>query len=71
MLSHSQGFGRVSVLSCGVAGTGPHSLTILMNKMDFRTLRKPSTQGLNLGSGLINQSQKMTVAAMAMADMKV
>ncbi len=27
--------------------------------------------GRDLGSGLINQSQKMTVAAMAMADMKV
>ena len=33
--------------------------------------RPPGAKAALLGSGLIDQSQKMTVAAMQMADMKV
>ena len=36
-----------------------------------RTARWERERGSQLGSGLIDQSQKMTVAAMEMADMKV
>jgi phage baseplate assembly protein gpV len=37
----------------------------------FNILKTLTAQGGDLGSGLIDQSQKMTVAAMQMADMKV
>ena len=36
-----------------------------------KTTRFCQKHGLELGSGLIDQSQKMTAAAMQMADMKV
>jgi hypothetical protein len=40
-------------------------------KLDNVTFARYAGAPLDLGSGLINHSQKMTVAAMQMADMKV
>lgn len=44
---------------------------LFANQLTFERARILDIRTAQLGSGLIDQSQKMTVAAMAMADMKV